>query len=61
MTLWTHRSSRRSKVNRQHLHASDDGQSRLQDIAKDDPPELQLFFFGITSLMENPARYRGER
>lgn len=51
--LW----SCRAKIDGQHLHASDDGQNRLQDVAVDDRSELQLFLFCITTLMENPATW----
>lgn len=44
-----------AKIDAKHLHASDDSQSRLQDVAKDDRSELQLFLFCVTALMQNPA------
>lgn len=43
-----------AKINAQHLHASDDGQSRLQDVAIDDRSKLHLFLFCVTTLMQNP-------
>lgn len=44
-----------AKINPQHLHASDDSQSRLQDVAIDDGSEFQLFLFCVTALMQNPV------
>lgn len=44
-----------AKINAQHLHASDDSQSRLQDVAVDDRSKLQLFLFCVTTLMQNPV------
>lgn len=44
-----------SKINAQYLHASDDGQGRLQDVAVDDGLELHLLLPCITTLMENPG------
>lgn len=61
MQSGTHTSFWWSKVNGQHLHASDDGQSRLQDVTIDDRPELQLFFFGITTLMENSTQHKRKK
>ena len=43
-----------SKIDAQHLHASDDGQGGLQDVAKDDALELHLLLPWVTTLMENP-------
>lgn len=47
-----------AKINAKHLHASDDSQSRLQDVAKDDRSELHLFLYCVTTLMQNPASRR---
>lgn len=47
--------SSRAEINAQHLHASDDSQGRLQDVAKDDCSELHLFLFCVTTLMQNPV------
>lgn len=42
-----------AEINGEHFHASDDGQSRLQDVAIDDCPKLHLFLFCVTTLMQN--------
>lgn len=45
-----------AKINGQHLHASDDSQRRLQNVAVDDGSKLQLFLFCVTTLMQNPVQ-----
>lgn len=49
-----------AKINAQHFHASDDSQSRLQDVAVDDCSKLHLFFFCVTTLMQNPGKRKIE-
>lgn len=48
-----HLSTGRAEVDAKHLHASDDSQSRLQDVAVDDRSKLHLLLSCVTTLMEN--------
>lgn len=50
-----HLRGRWAKINAEHLHASDDSQSRLQDVSVDDRPKLHLLLFCVTALVENPV------
>lgn len=50
-----HLSRGRAEVNAEHLHASDDSQSRLQDVTVDDRSKLHLLLFCVTTLMKNPV------
>lgn len=47
-------STRGAEIDGEHFHASDDGQGRLQDVAVDNSSKLHLFFFCVTTLMQNP-------